>query len=248
MPAVAFTHETARSHFGFDAAPAPPQPPATETSESASEPMLNISCDRTLPALAFESDATRKARMADAQRQRAQGSASLAWAGVPSDRHGWSNHALNHEDRASDGTGSDHPERVGTGARTGPCIAHLRLAPIRTAADRTRQSLDAAKAADRAGHWRDALRHYTTAVDGDCDEPHAHFRLAMLLQKTRGNLRMSLEHLRRASQLCPDNIEYRRALAELYETLGFTSSACAQHEEIRRLQGSVPSKRSWKFW
>lgn len=248
MPAVAFPHETARPQFGFDAALPPSQSLATEASEAAPEQMLTISCDRTLPALAFESDATRKARMADAQRQREQGSTGQTWAGVPSDRHGWSNHALRLDDPASDGTGSDHPERNDTGPRTGPCIAHLRLAPIQTVADRTRQALDAAKAADRAGHWRDALRHYTTAMDGDCDEPDAHFRLAVLLQKTRGNLRMSLEHLRRATQLRPDNIEYRRALADLYDTLGFTSSAYAQHEEIRRLEGSAPSKRSWKFW
>ena len=85
--------------------------------------------------------------------------------------------------------------------------------------------------------------------DGSSD-PDAHFRLGMLPCKTTGKLRLSMDHIRKATLLRPERIAYRSELARLCDTLGLVVHPRGQREQIRQLpkKQNTPPKRSWRFW
>jgi len=126
--------------------------------------------------------------------------------------------------------------------------AQLRAADGKPCSELARRALQAAKSADTVGDWQAAIRHFTVAIKNGSNDPQVYFRLGVLLRKTHGDLRLSLAHLRKASLLQPDQVVYRRELAELYDVLGFPINARSQRERIQEIQGVVPTKRTWWFW
>ena len=124
----------------------------------------------------------------------------------------------------------------------------LRLADEVPAGGSSLPSLEAARLADRMGEWSEAVRLYRLVLQSGCDDAHVHFRLAVLLRRTGGDLRRGLYHLRQATHLSPDQNEYRRELADVYDLLGFAVSARNQREEVRRRRGDGVTTRAWRFW
>lgn len=108
--------------------------------------------------------------------------------------------------------------------------------------------LEAARLADRMGEWSEAVRLYWLVLQSGCDDAHVHFRFAVLLRRTGGDLRRGLYHLRQATHLSPDRNEYRRELADVYDLLGFAVSARKQREEVRRRRADGRTTRAWRFW
>ncbi|HCH64268.1 MAG: hypothetical protein CL927_19480 [Deltaproteobacteria bacterium] len=197
------------------------------------------------PPLSLESDATRRARTARIRAQQAQaleGPGNALWSDVRTSREDWSDRGRNHE--ADGGSLASRDDSAPKRANTN----HLKLAPLGTRSDQVRSAMVAAKTADKAGQQSEALRHYATAMDCGANDADAHFRMGVLLRKTKGNLRLSLVHLRKATLMKPKNTKYRRALAEVYDQLGFTANAKKQQECIRQLETSATPARSWRFW
>lgn len=125
--------------------------------------------------------------------------------------------------------------------------AGLRLARTGDGEDGAQDSLKAARLADRKGEWRTAIRHYRDGLVDGSRQPDAHFRLGVLIRKTGGDLRLGLDHLRHATQLRPERLDYRRELAVVYEALGFPINARRERALIRdRLETAAP-RRPWRI-
>lgn len=137
---------------------------------------------------------------------------------------------------------------AGSGADATMCNSSLKIAHGEGREAQARRALEAARDAEASGYWREALWYYTVAVENGANDAENYFRLGLLLRRTNGDLRRSLAHLRRATLLRPQNVQYRRELAKLYHELGLPINARRQRARLRQLEEVAPPKRFWRFW
>jgi hypothetical protein len=172
------------------------------------------------------------------------------WSSVWTTRRDYSEDTLQPETAQRDSTAPNLALAPDPDPDTGHRVyaAPLKVAHSEPCTDLAQAAIKAAKASDLAADWSTAIQHYTVAVEHGSSDPQVYFRLGVLLRLTNGDLRLSLAHLRTASHLRPEQIVYRRELAEVYEALGFPINARSQRERIGELQETAPTKRSWWFW
>ena len=219
------------------------EPAACDASRASANP---------LPPLALEKESTRRAREAKARELRKQDELEgEVWSQVWST--GWDPGQATKLSLAGPARRTVHnlalaPEREPPPEREQePITVQQAQAPIKISTDQARRSLVAARKADAEGDWHTAINHYTVVVENGSSDAQAHYRLGVLLLQTHGDPRQSLAHLRKAILLRPQQLKYRRALATLYENLGFPINARSQREQIRRLEQDAAAKRARQY-
>jgi tetratricopeptide (TPR) repeat protein len=196
--------------------------------------------------LTLEKESTRRAREAKARaRQKQNDTSGGVWNGV------WSTGWDDSEDSLDPMTGQarrlDGHLALAPEADQSPVSVQQQAADIEPCVELARRALAAAKKADAEGDSHAALQHYAMVVDNGSSDPQVFFRMGVLLRQTKGDPRQSLDLLRKATVLRPDQMKYRNELADLYETLGFYINARSQRKQIRQLEETVSSKRSHGF-
>lgn len=98
-------------------------------------------------------------------------------------------------------------------------------ASARARSARIATHLQQAEQAEQYGSYRDAILHLQKVVEADPPDGLPWFKLATLVQKQDGDDRAALQHLRKAVQKEPHNLEFRLALGDVYVGLGMGANA-----------------------
>lgn len=81
--------------------------------------------------------------------------------------------------------------------------------------------------------YRKALPFFEAAVKNDPEgEAQYHMKLATCLMKTKGSFSRAVQAAETAATMDQYNMDYRIALADIYETVGITSKAMTVYEEV----------------
>lgn len=207
---------------------------------------------RASTPLTFETEATRSARMARAKQTRqAMGDTGdmgdLMWGTIRKSQQESGTGTLRLQAGPFRSAASRPAYASDRNTATGQNPVRLPVNELTMA--RTKCTYTLANTPDSPESWRSALQQHSVAAESGSSDPETYFRLAVLLRKANGDLRQILTHLRTATRLRPDRVEYLRELAEVYDELGFSSNAHRQREQIQQLQQErAAPKQRWRFW